>query len=246
VELGSAIIDFNFLTSLDHGVFAIINGFAGVRTLDYLARYEEQGDGDLVKGGLFLLLYWYFWFKQGPEQPRRRETITAIFIGVIFSLIVCRTMADLLPFRDRPMYVDASYRHPSIQVDPNIENWSAFPSDQAGYFFALATGIFFLSRPLGLILGVYSAGFICLTRIYLGLHYPSDILVGAAIGVSVVAIIAHSPLIRQRLAAPIIRSERLYPGVFYAGFFLVSFEMAELFHHIRGTVHQIFRFMYST
>lgn len=237
---------FNFLTSLDHYVFHIINGLAGTKILDYLARYEEQGDGDLVKGGLFLTLYWYFWFKQGPEQPRRRETITAIFIGVIFSLIVCRAIADLSPFRDRPMYAEADYRHPSLDIHPDLENWSAFPSDQAGYFFALATGILLLSRPLGLILSVYSVVFICLTRIYLGLHYPSDILVGAGIGMSVVAITAHSRFIRKRLAAPINRIEGLFPGVFYAGLFLMSFEMAEIFHHIRGTFHQIIKFVHST
>jgi membrane-associated phospholipid phosphatase len=236
----------NFLVSLDHYVFQLINGFAGTKTLDYLARYEEQGAGDLVKGGLFMMLYWYFWFKRGPERPRRRETITAIFIGVIFSLLVCRALADLAPFRDRPMYADTNYRHTSVPVDPNIEDWSAFPSDQAGYFFALATGILLLSRLLGLTLIVYSAVFICLTRIYLGLHYPSDILVGAGIGMSVVAITAHSRFIRERLAAPINRVEELSPGVFYAGLFLMSFEMAEIFHHIRGTVHQIVKFVHST
>jgi membrane-associated phospholipid phosphatase len=236
---------FNFVMNLDHYFFQIINGFAGTRTLDYLSRYEEQGDGDLVKGGLFLMIYWYFWFKQGPEQPRRRETIVAILIGVIFSLFLCRTIADLFPFRDRPMYVDANYRHPSIQVDPNIENWSAFPSDQSGYFAGLATGVFFLSRPLGLALYAYSFVFICLTRIYLGLHYPSDVLVGAGIGMSSVAISAQSGFVRLRLAAPINRLEGRVPGFFYAGLFLVSFEMAELFHHIRGTFHQLIKFIQS-
>src|ERR1700746_3031743 len=98
-------MNFNLVMDLDHYFFQIINGFAGTRTLDYLSRYEEQGDGDLVKGGLFLMIYWYFWFKQGPEQPRRRETIVAILMGVIFALFLCRTTADLFPFRDRPMYV---------------------------------------------------------------------------------------------------------------------------------------------
>ena len=239
-------MSFDFVTGLDHYVFRIINGLAGTKILDYLARYEEQGDGDLVKGGVFLMLYWYFWFKQGLDQPRRRETSIAIFIGVLFSLVVCRAMADLFPFRDRPMYADVDYRRPSIQVDPNIENWSAFPSDQAGYFLALATGIILLSRHLGLILVGYSAVFICLTRIYLGLHYLSDILVGAGIGMSVVAITAHSSLVRERLAAPINRLEGYFPGLFYAGFFLISFEMAEIFHHIRGTLHQIIKFVHST
>ena len=75
------------------------------------------------------------------------KTITTTFIGVIFFLIVCRAMADLFPFRDRPMCADVDYRHPSIQVDPNIESWRAFSSDQAAYFLSLAAGILFPFTP---------------------------------------------------------------------------------------------------
>ena len=87
--------------------------------------------------------------------------------------------------------------------------------------------------------------FICLTRIYLGPYYPSVVLVGAEIGMSVVAIIAHSRLVRERLVAPINRLEGYFPGVFYPGLFLVSFEMAEIFQHIRGTLHQVIKFVHS-
>ena len=65
-------------------------------------------------------------------------------------------------------------------------NWkqlSSFPSDHAALFFTLAVGIYFASRRAGWFCFIYySLLFICLPRVYLGEHYPTDIVAGAAIG----------------------------------------------------------------
>ena len=65
-------------------------------------------------------------------------------------------------------------------------NWkqlSSFPSDHAALFFTLAVGIYFASRRAGWFCFIYySLQFICLPRVYLGEHYSTDIVAGAAIG----------------------------------------------------------------
>jgi len=57
----------------------------------------------------------------------------------------------------------------------------AFPSGHAAFYFALSTIVFLYNKKAGILF--YIASFlICLGRVFIGLHWPSDILVGAGIG----------------------------------------------------------------
>ena len=60
----------------------------------------------------------------------------------------------------------------------------SFPSGHAIFFFALAMGIYMIDRPLGKVLFI-AATFIGLARIAGGVHWPSDILAGAVLGIIV-------------------------------------------------------------
>ena len=57
----------------------------------------------------------------------------------------------------------------------------SFPSDHAAVAFAIAFGVLAFSRRAG-ILFLAAATLISLSRIALGLHYPSDVLAGALVG----------------------------------------------------------------
>ena len=68
-------------------------------------------------------------------------------------------------------------------------------------------------------------------RIYFGLHYLSDILAGAALGVALVMIFERfgpRPLARRG-----VEWELRMPAVFYGAAFLMSLEVATLFEDIR-------------
>ena len=63
-----------------------------------------------------------------------------------------------------------------------------FVSSHATNFFGIATFVILLLRkqyPKIVPLLVLWASFICYTRVYLGVHYPSDILVGSLLGASI-------------------------------------------------------------
>ena len=90
------------IRSVDFGVYHFLNGYAGHKVLDLLAAFEEEDS--LLKGGLFLSLYVYLWFRNGPDQQDRRGAIVAIFAGIVLAVIVSRTISDIIPFRIRPMY----------------------------------------------------------------------------------------------------------------------------------------------
>jgi len=127
------------LSSVDLSIYHFLSRFAGNWFLDRLVSQEEKNH--LFKGEIYFVLYWYLWFRIGPDQERTRRTIITIVIGALLSIIVARSIAFIAPFRLRPIY-DPMLAHPSysIPLTYNIENWSAFPSDTAAYFFALAFG----------------------------------------------------------------------------------------------------------
>src|SRR5271157_11598 len=150
----NALID--ALRSVDLSIYHFLSVFAGNRILDRLAGQEESNY--LFKGEIGFVLYWYLWFKGGPDQERRRRAVIAIMIAAILSIIVARTIAFISPFRLRPNY-DPTLVHPSYSIPlvPDIENWSSFPSDTAAYFFALAFGLAYLLRRFAIPILLYTA-----------------------------------------------------------------------------------------
>jgi undecaprenyl-diphosphatase len=79
------------------------------------------------------------------------------------------------------------YHHPRpfdvLGFTPLVgESGSSFPSGHAAWFFALAMVIFFRNRKWGIwffVLALMNG----IARIYVGVHWPFDILGGAAIGI---------------------------------------------------------------
>jgi hypothetical protein len=67
----------------------------------------------------------------------------------------------------------------------------------------------------------------------LGIHYPTDIVAAALIGIAMAFWIKLSPL-RTALARPFLRWEEIHPGLFYPLFFLVAFEVSEMFGSLRA------------
>jgi len=110
---------------------------------------------------------------------------------------------------------------------------SSFPSDHAVMFFALATGLFFVSRRAGILAVLYTVTAIALPRMYLGLHYFSDIGAGGAIGASI-SWLANRFLPASRGVQALKRLSLSTPRFFYPLLFLVTFEVAGLFDSTRA------------
>src|SRR5579863_3871737 len=105
----------------------------------------------LLKGGAIVFLVWFLLFdRKRPGQLR--EGFELLFGSVFFSLVatlVARCLALCLPFRVRPLATPWLQFHFPGDSTPMLTNWSSFPSDHAVMFFALASGIFMLSRWAG-------------------------------------------------------------------------------------------------
>jgi len=111
---------------------------------------------------------------------RRRFPLGAVLGGV--SYVVAAVLADVLKDvfdRPRPSLVDPNV-HPLIQVPSS----AAMPSGHAAGAFAAAVAVGLVHPRLRWPLIVLAA-LIALSRVWLGVHYLSDVLVGAALGTAV-------------------------------------------------------------
>ena len=224
-----------FLTPVitwDHGITLSLSQFSGNRPA--LDRFiYNLADSALLKGGVFMAFLWWQWFRRDNDTMQRRETILTGLAGAVIAIGVARILQIMLPFRARPLHNDVLATVPPVGVNPaTLDGWSSFPSDHAVLFFALAFAVWRLHRPLGLLAGCWSVLFICLPRVYLGYHYTSDILVGAAVG-SFIMMLVFMVLRPQWLARPLLRWESAHATSFYCLAFLATLELAVLFQDVR-------------
>lgn len=215
-----------YLTNLDISIFRAINDICGWSpALDRVVVHLE-----VLKGSLFLGIFGVLWYQPGPDQTKRRETLVIMILAVAIALIVNRAISLSVPFRVRPMY-GIGANAPSFEWHADLEHWSSFPSDNATYLFAIAAAIWLMSAPWGLLFGLFSA-FAAVARVYLGIHYPSDVFVGAVIGVVVSLLVVREPL-RRLVGARILAFESRYPACFYGIFFVVLAELGTGFPNSR-------------
>ncbi|HET7341254.1 MAG TPA: phosphatase PAP2 family protein, partial [Methylomirabilota bacterium] len=201
-------------------------------TLD--ALLGVVADSELLKGGLFVALFWYLWFRARPRQNDTRAHVLATLAGAFAAVLVARSLALLLPFRLRPYgALGPGFLIPGGFPPDAIERWSSFPSDHAALFFGFATGIAGLARGLGLGAALYAALVIAWPRFYLGLHWASDLAAGALIGVAVVQLAVTAAPVRRACRTLLALGERR-PGPFYALLSLVMFEVGTVFDSVRA------------
>jgi len=188
----------------------------------------------LIKGGVLVALIWWVWFRDSNIETR--ELIFAGVIASLIAIVLARVLAHVLVFRERPINnAGLHLKLPYTLDEASLIHWSSFPSDHAVVFFALATSIWFVSRGAGAFALCYTTVVVCLTRVYLGIHYPTDMLAGAILGIGI-ARLAKIPEIRIQLSRAAMEWLEKSPGLFYAFFFLLTFQLATIFDPARGIV----------
>jgi undecaprenyl-diphosphatase len=233
---------------LDHAIISFFNQFANkFPALDHFIGFI--GTDSLVRGGLMMALFWWSWFQYGEANEHNktnRERILATVLASMFGVFIARILAIILPFRTRPMHDPLVPFHFPIR-DEILQGWSSFPSDHAVLFFSLAMGLFLCSRFLGTIAFIDTIFFICIPRIYLGIHYPTDIIAGAFLGIGL-TFFAHQKQIRSLIAKWPLKLWEVHPGSFCAASFLLSYEIADIFESIlallKGVAKNLIHFIH--
>jgi membrane-associated phospholipid phosphatase len=194
---------------------------------------------NLVKGGLLMGVLWWVWADPDPDRDRRREVVIATLVAALAAATLSRLFTVLLPFHDRPINTPGFQFPAGSPLLGWEDKHGSFPSDHAALAFALATGIAVVLPSIGALAMVYVALLVCLPRVYLGIHWLTDILGGAAIGAGMAWALTR-PAIRSRLARPVLRFFDRHPGIAYAGLFLVSYGVLTRFDEVRSLLRWAF------
>ncbi|MGC1967794.1 MAG: phosphatase PAP2 family protein, partial [Candidatus Acidiferrales bacterium] len=109
-------------------------------------------------------------------------------------------------------------------------------------FLALATSIFFVSRGAGTLALLRALFVVSLPRVYMGMHYPTDIVAGAAIGVGI-ASTAKIVAVRAKVAGPAMHWLAKSPQTFYPVLFLLIFLITVIFNPVRKVALIFFKMM---
>lgn len=188
-----------------------------------------------ISGGIAMTFFWWAWFRESNRKHREREIILSGLAASLVALFVARFLATILPFRERPYLNQGLHFRPPLgtaEYYTDLLHWSSFPSDHAVLYFSLATCIFLVSWKAGVLAYCHALFIVCLPLVYLGEHYPTDILAGAVLGVGVASLSAIERL-NDSLSRQPLRLLSHSPARFYTCFFLCSFLFATNFNSVR-------------
>lgn len=181
------------LTDFDHksmiaGVrfrFPVVTAFLRVLTV------SAQGTSWAIAIGVLALGIYGGWF-HFPAQWQYLAALVAPGVAWIFV-----KMLKTFWRRPRPFQSIENYR--SLAYAPSDES---FPSGHTASAFAFLVALLSFAAPMVIPIVAAWAVVIAVSRWYLGVHYPTDILAGAAIGA--LSGLAHSTMIEV--------FTRLFPG----------------------------------
>jgi undecaprenyl-diphosphatase len=128
----------------------------------------------------------------GARRQLARRAAVAAAASAALAVLVAHFLSSAID-RPRPFVAHPSTIHAFIAhaADPS------FPSDHATAAFAIATAVALRARAVGALL-LALAAVLAAGRVFLGLHYPSDVLAGAVIGATV-AVLCWTPPLRRGL-----------------------------------------------
>lgn len=207
-----------------------INGYANKSAFVDRLLYDIDTYSTFA-GVPVVALIWGEWF--GSEDTERRARLILGMVAVIGAGILSRGLQHLLVTHSRPFYDPALGFHlPSVLGQTPFNTWNSFPSDHASVLFGLAATIASVRPRMGLAVFLWLV-FAESARAYLGAHYPSDLIGGAALGAALVWL-AQVPRGTRWLAGKIVDWARLSPSLFYTGAFFLSYQIATIFKDIRN------------
>lgn len=158
---------------LDTQLFHLLNGLAGQSpTLDFIIVFCASHLAYVVVAVFAVFLIFFI--------ATRRQQIELLVVAFIATALARGVITEGIRFfyhRPRPFLTLPAHK----LIDDAA--WS-FPSGHATFFFALSTAVYLYNKKWGI--GFFVATIvITLGRVAAGVHYPSDILGGALIGIGI-------------------------------------------------------------
>lgn len=171
---------------MDIALFEWINQWAGQnQVMDQLVML-------LSKFGPVVCCFPFVWLWFTRKGNRRQNRMLALFaIAALALALGMNKVIEMIYFRPRPFTVlDVNLLSDKSALDPS------FPSNHSTGAFTLAFILFWKRKKTRTILLVFAA-LIALSRLYIGVHYPTDIAAGAIVALLVTFILMRWPQMLQ-------------------------------------------------
>lgn len=163
------------ITHFDQHWELVVNGWSRHTPLvvtqfgEILAKYAPE-----IWAVIFLLM----WFWPPMRQNRARRAVVYAVVAGVLALVINVILGHVLPYRPRPFVYEPHLIH---QLLPHKIDTS-FPSDHAAGSFGFAVGLLFAGVSDG-ILALVLAAAVAVARVFVGLHWPTDVIAGAVVGI---------------------------------------------------------------
>ncbi|GAA0697310.1 phosphatase PAP2 family protein [Kitasatospora atroaurantiaca] len=183
-------------SAIDGGLYTRVVGWADAAPhwLDQLIKVWSA-----LGLGLFAVFMLYGWWKARGADSVVMARVLASPLIVVAAYVMNSALKGLVsenrPCQQLPGRI-------TLEACPATGDWS-FPSNHAVIAFAAATALWFANRTLGRIAGI-AAVLMAASRVWVGVHYPHDVAVGALVGILVSIPLA---LLAAR-AAPLVERAR--------------------------------------
>src|SRR5712691_9014648 len=173
--------------TVDYRIYHAINQFV------YHHAWLGRGLNALEKWAVPVIAIATFalWLLARPGGSYKWKLASACALGSAALALLINQLIGTIWHRQRPF---AS--HPSAHVWGSRSHVPSFPGDHASAAFGIAFAVFLFDRMAGSIF-LAAATVIGVGRVFIGAHYPSDVLAGCLVGLG-------SALLVARVARPII------------------------------------------
>lgn len=150
-------------------IFQKINGLANnSKILDFIGIFFADYFLYISVAILIIFLFW----------KKHRLMVLSSVVSVFLSRIVITEPIKILIHRARPYIILDTAK----KIITENSDFKSFPSGHAAIIFAIATAVYFFNKKLGIFFFI-SAVLVGIARIFVGVHWPTDILGGAIIGI---------------------------------------------------------------
>lgn len=140
----------------------------------FISSLGNKGMIWIAIGVLFLLF--------GFRNKKWRNRGFLVLFSLLANFLACNVILKPMVDRTRPYYV--------LGYDPVISPVGdpSFPSGHTSASFAAATAIYAINKKWGIAAYIFAAvmGF---SRLYLGVHFPTDVVLGAILGTAMAMIV---------------------------------------------------------
>lgn len=184
---------------MDYSLYKTINGLSGGSLSDGLFKLLAD-DLPAVMVILVALTFLVPW-RDGRRERRSGAVLgtAAAGLALLINQPIAHTVERLRPYAAHPA-------HAHLLISPSQD--PSFPSDHAAGAFALAFGVWLYDRTLGTALLIIGA-VLAFARVYVGTHYPADVLAGALIGMALALALTRLPVSRGLIELVADRAGRL-------------------------------------